>query len=1275
MHFYTLYTRLIYTKDYTDMFKKKLTYILFFLLIFAAAFSVSSCKKDEEKSAVKSTLAINYLSEADYLSGSIDENLKKETEIAIGEKCFVVIDCTLSGLEKVNEEATATVKINSASKSSADFQLEIEEIPTSDYIRNGNNVEAAFKIHGSGSKEKTFRFILSLTAKSSGNTEISAEINSEFVTASQAKSSFKINHYVLTSSKLNFELSPDEKYYTVVGLGEENGEVITVPSWHNGKAVLEIADNVFSGVIYLKEITLSSGLEKIGASAFKGCTALKSIIIPSSVTVIGDGAFADCPNTDIYCEASAKPTGWKESFASPDAYITWGYHDCFVYKSVNNVFYYEFNYTNPNGVNISVPSTYKNAPVSAVSFSSCGEIRKIKLPETVTKIYDYSFKGCNNLNDITVSAENGSYKSVDGVLYTKDGKTLVKYSARKNNAAFVLPTGVENIAPYAFEKCTGVISICLPQSLINIADSAFSGCFKLIEVVNNSSNISVKKTDYGLNAFEVHSGETKLSNINGYSFYNYNGDNYLLGYNGNDTELILPSSYVGENYKIYKRAFYGNKALTSVTVPSSVISIGFSAFEGCNGLTSITLPFVGMTASNADSSHFGYIFGAPSYGDNAEYVPLSLKNLALTNAASIRANAFYQCTGLKSIIIPESVSSIGNNAFSECSSLTEIKFNAVNCSDLSSKNYVFYNAGKNSDGITVTFGDNVKNIPAYLFCPASSNSYSPNIKTVIIGNGVKAINAYAFAHCNNLTGVTFHGSVTSIIGEGAFKYCFALSDVDIPSGVTSIGSNAFAYCTKLKSVTIPENAASIGNGAFRDCLSLTDIDISSSVTSIGSEAFLNCTGLKSVTIPEKVVSIGTGAFRDCTALTDIDISSSVTSIGSEAFLNCTGLKSVTIPEKVVSIGTGAFRDCTALTEIKFNAVSCSDLSKDNYVFYSAGTSADGIIVTFGDNVTRIPTNLFCPYISFEAAKPPVIINIETVIIGKNVKTIGSHAFAYCYGITSIEIPSSVTSIGNSAFYDCDSLTSLIIGNGVTSIGSSAFTYCNRLTSIEIPSSVTSIGSNAFWGCSKLVEVINKSTLNIEKGSEDYGRVGYYPLEIHNGESKIVNKDGHLFYTVDGVNYLVNYIGNDTALTLPSDYNGENYKICKYAFYLNDKITSVVIPDRVTSIGSFAFFSCESLTSVVIGNSVTSIGNYAFHSCESLTSITIPNSVTSIGFYAFASCDSLKNITLEDTSTWYRTTSSTDWENKTGGTSTSVTNASTNATYFKSTYVSYYWYKK
>ena len=353
---------------------------------------------------------------------------------------------------------------------------------------------------------------------------------------------------------------------------------------------------------------------------------------------------------------------------------------------------------------------------------------------------------------------------------------------------------------------------------------------------------------------------------------------------------------------------------------------------------------------------------------------------------------------------------------------------------------------------------------------------------------------------------------------------------------------------------------------------LTTVLLPDTLQSIGDEAFYNCYSLTSITIPEGVTSIGERAFYNCSSLTSITIPEGVTSIGDHAFSFCGSLTSIIIPESVTSIGDYAFYDCSSLETI-----------------------------TFGDNSQLV--------------------------------TIGSSAFSYCSSLTSITIPEGVTSIGDFVFSGCSSLETVNFGENskLTSIGWCAFHSCSSLTSIIIPSSVTSIGNSAFLNCYKLVEVYDltgSEGLNITVGSGNNGYVGYYAVEIkkEEGVTGIYNtgdNDEYIMYeNLKGNHYLVAYQGQGDDITLPTFDYGRTYSIKSYAFYEEDKLTSVTIPSSVTSIGDYAFYSCDSLTPITIPESVTSIGDYAFYRCSSLTSIIIPSSVTSIGRYAFRNCDNL-----------------------------------------------------
>ena len=556
------------------------------------------------------------------------------------------------------------------------------------------------------------------------------------------------------------------------------------------------------------------------------------------------------------------------------------------------------------------------------------------------------------------------------------------------------------------------------------------------------------------------------------------------------------------------------------------------------------------------------------------------------SVTSIGYSAFYGCTGLTSIEIPNSVRSIGSYAFIGCTGLT-----AVHISDLAAW-----------CGINFT---NAYDNPLYY----AKNLYlnGEKLTELVIPDGFVEIKDYTFYNCNNLTSVVIPNSVTSI-GDRAFYYCSGLTSVVIGNSVTSIGGGAFYGCTGLTSFEVEsgnsvydsrDNCNAIietaTNTLIAGCQNTT---IPNSVTSFGDGAFYECTGLTSVTIPNSVTSIGDSVFVNCVGLTSIEIPNSVTSIENKAFYGCTGLTSITIPNSVTSIGWGTFDNCSGLEKVCIN-----DLEAWCGIDFGR---ADANPLCYAGNL----------YLNGEL--------VTDLTIPSSVTSIGDYAFIDCTGLTNITIPSSVTSIGYAAFYGCSGLTSITIPNSVTSIGDYAFNGCSGLTSITIPNSITSIGNYAFENCTGLKTVINFSNLTFSTGSSSNGYVAYYADKVYNAPNGSIEGD-FIFCKPNDVNTLVGYLGNATELTLPADYKGENYTIGADAFKGNATITSVVIPNRVTSIGDYTFYCCTGLTSIEIPNSVTSIGNSAFNGCTGLTSVEIPNSVTSIEYAAFNGCSNLETI--------------------------------------------------
>ena len=465
---------------------------------------------------------------------------------------------------------------------------------------------------------------------------------------------------------------------------------------------------------------------------------------------------------------------------------------------------------------------------------------------------------------------------------------------------------------------------------------------------------------------------------------------------------------------------------------------------------------------------------------------------------------------------------------------------------------------------SVTIGNSVTSIGNYAFSGCSG------LTSVTIPNSVTSIGNSAFSGCSGLTSATIPNSVTSI-GRSAFTGCSGLTSVTIPNSVTSIGGSAFYHCSSLTSITIPNSVTSIEIQAFSGCSGLTSVTIGNSVTSIGNGAFYRCSGLTSVTIPNSVTSIGEYAFYSCSGLPSVTIGNSVTSIEHGAFYGCSGLASITIPNSVTSIGQSAFYGCSTLQTIYLKSSTPSQLGYDvfgntgltniyvpcgalntyqnaegwsSYVSYvknepsiiqgvplvegsgsvnipqticedtieaipafgyhfvqwtdgntdnprvidplieatyiaefalnTSGTCGPNLTWTLQDSVLTISGTGTMYDFGSESAKAPWRIGerpISSVIIDSGVTSIGNFAFYDCDSLTSVEIPNSVTSIGDGSFEKCGELSSIIVPNSVTCMGMGVFNQCSSLVSFTIPSGITTIRIAAFWGCSALTSII------------------------------------------------------------------------------------------------------------------------------------------------------------------------------------------------------------
>ena len=678
--------------------------------------------------------------------------------------------------------------------------------------------------------------------------------------------------------------------------------------------------------------------------------------------------------------------------------------------------------------------------------------------------------------------------NIDDIFYNLDFSTktaVVTSNPNKYSGSIDIPSSVTFkgseysvicIGDNAFSGCDDLTSVSIPNSVTSIGNLAFADCNTLtaVHIKDIAAWCNISFRDYS-------------SNPLCYAHHLFMDEKEIK-------DLVIPNSVTS----IGKFAFRECSGLTSIEIPNSVTSIGGCAFENCYGLTSITIP---------------------------------------NSVTSIGNDAFQNCSSLASVTIPNSVTSIGKHAFYSCSNLT-----SVHITDIAA-------------WCKINFADYCSN-PLY----DGKNLFLDDIEitNLVIPNSVTAIGNYTFSGCSGLISIEIPNSVTSI-GSYAFAYCSDLTSVTIPNSVISMGEAAFIYCSSLTSITIPNSVTTIGGGAFLGCSGLTSIEIPNSVTTIEKETFFNCYNLTSVTIPNSVTSIEEFAFKECYGLKSINIPNSVTAIKEGTFEGCSGLISIEVPNSVTKIGNYAFQQCSSLT---------------------------------------------------------------SVTIPNSVTTIGNVAFMNCSKLTSVHITdleawcrinfadyySNPLYYAHHLFMDGKEITNLVIPNSVGSIGDLAFFYCSRLNTITIPNNMTSIGEKAFFGCSGLTDVYcYAENIPTTGGNAFYnGRMGLKNVTLHVLKQSIYDYKTtspwsgfgtikEITPLIDGVYYSIDS-NNKQATVISGDTK-----------YKDD----VVIPSSVT------FNNTE--------YSVICIGDSTFYSCDGLTSVSIPNTITSIGNAAFANCMELAEV--------------------------------------------------
>lgn len=712
-----------------------------------------------------------------------------------------------------------------------------------------------------------------------------------------------------------------------------NSETAVISQEHDQK--LKIMEDSKRGIIFdknlhvlkkfppelqLTEYTIPAGITRIENMAFAENKNLKKVIIPDTVTSIGDKAFLDC--------TALEEVMIPDSITKLNSQVFSG---CTALK------------------NITLPDSL--TAIDERAFSCCSSLETIVLPAGLAKVGDDVFTLCKNLRTITIPEafatseilirwglpencavfSNGeellrttaeSVKDPNGIRFSKDGKTLLRYPPELNTTHYTIPDGITGIGEKAFSGCTNLKVILIPPSVVFIDHNAFSG-------------VQAVKLLPGNEIFEMDSAGALIDKQEKRLVF------FPRTYKG---KYVIPDTI----RTICGHVFY-HCAITELVVPESVEEIEDSAFSNCNSLLSLTIPdkffdtridtwnlprdcqVNNLTEEEEEEEDLAtqktkapaapvQVATTPAAPVVQAY-PLDMKKIEADKKRGIIFSANNRSllrypTGLpdKSYTVPDGITSLDQNAFFAAQHLTEVTlpkslryigpgaFSSTGMSKILLPENISGFSGTSFGLLEVTLSPDNKFLIQHKDGSITTNGkkktllYVPKTLqgTYIVPEDVTTLPYAAFYYCKNLKSIKLHNGIKSI-GPSVFNSCGSLRVMQLPAGMTSIPSSLFAHCSSLKYVTIPDTVKVIGDLAFFGCHQLDDVQLPAGLTRIGGQAFQGCASLRKIKLPDSLILIGGQAFSGCSSLKELVIPDSVESIGHGAFSGCTSLKSISFP--------------------------------------------------------------------------------------------------------------------------------------------------------------------------------------------------------------------------------------------------------------------------------------------------------------------------------------------------------------------------------------------
>lgn len=986
----------------------------------------------------------------------------------------------------------------------------------------------------------------------------------------------------------------------------------------DGRSVVKLGARAFYGNNILTSLILPEGLVEIGNQSLYGCTALRSLTLPGSVEEIGEYAFARSNISVTVPQGSALERIGSYAFTDNPT-LSLALPSClgiieeraFYNSKIESITFGEESSLTSIGKEafvgsqlkaVTLPSAVKTVGVSAFSGLTCltslnidaGDtplaiengafmgtgIIELTLPARVHYIGEYTFGSCPELQNINVSGDSPYYSSLDGVLCSAEGDTILQY-----------PSG-------------RVGSYCVPKSVTVLGYASFKDTKRLTELSFESGSI-VRTIGW-----QTLSGCTSLRSITvpdslvSFDFYACQGC------------VALEEVVIGEGSElsgIYEGAFFGCSSLESISLPGSVMEIGEYAFFGCTSLAEFPLPENASVRGIYDYAFAGCL--------GITEVP------ALPHLVEIGDFAFAQ-TGITEYTVPATVRTIGASSFID-SELLNLYVEEGN---------LFF---KSIDGVLVEYGDTDIETAEFVIFPAArvyllgegksrltaddvSVIKSMRVGKVKIADSVTSIDEYAFFNCDSLTVVILPEAMTRIDAY-AFAYAVALETVELPDSLSAIGMRAFYACFALREINLNEGLVSIGNGAFYDCRSLESLSLPTTVTEIEPYAFSNATGLKTITLHDGLKSIGRYAFAYSGNLESITLCEGLQSIDEYAFYRCESLNRIVIPESVTVIGDSAFDGTGAIIGVR------ADIAPGGFSFYWSGNC--GVLYSFhsfadtAEGVYGISRNATSAFM--RADKSALTVTVADSILGTSVTEISASAFLDCTELVSVSLPDTLTHIGDTAFGGCGALPEIIIPHSVTEIDNSAFTGCTSLWIGFEADTLPTLGWNWDGEDSGIVDTeIQGYCLSTVEFVYTDGTVAGVSPDGTVALAGLANTDGAvtLPQQIDGRDVVrIGSTAFRSTKVSEVTLHSKIHTVDEGAFSNATLLTGVSGGEGLRTVGASAFYGCTALESVSLPAGLTVIEDWAFYGCTALAELTLPEELVRLGAGAFSGCSGVERI--------------------------------------------------